>query len=117
MEQPNFKGHHLTISTFCTGENFWVQSEIDPKKLEQAFELLGVDKYIDLDTDISPEHAIRIAMITPEQHRESLIIGEFTNGIHNRKLAEMIVDGVEISSEEFDRLNDLEEGDPDFKEF
>ena len=87
----------------CKGEGIRFCADLDEKMLREIGAKLGIH---DLVENLTLEDGIHISLQTPGEYRQSQIEGTMWGEGVSRKVAENIVDGVAMTDEEYDRLND-----------
>jgi len=103
MKSELFKDRHITVSYFDEGERVNFQESVKDEDFLKICELIKVD---DIQEHLTDKNSISISLQTPEQHREFCIQGVMFGDNTTRKIAENIVDGVEMTDEEYERLSE-----------
>ena len=104
------KENHITVSYTCQGEEMVFSQGISIEDLKKIESIVKVD---DLSENLTLKDDITISLQTPEQHRESCIQGTMWGDGVSRKVAENIFDDIEMTDDEFEKLNDESEEQTD----
>ena len=93
---------HITVRHYCEGEGIDFCESITLEQFKKIEDIVGnfITEHLTLD------HSIEIFLQTSKQHRESSIQGVMFADCCCRKIAENIVDGIEMTDEECDKLQD-----------
>lgn len=101
-----FKDRFITVSYHDQNESINFQQSISDDDFKKICEIIKVD---DIHENLTDNDEIRIFLQTEAQHRDAVIQGTmFGDGV-SKKVAENIYDGIEMSDEEFEKLNDESE--------
>lgn len=99
-------GKVLTISYFDDGEGITIHHSICAEKFKKFLEENIVEDVDVLFEDKADNLEMKIFLQSKEEVRESEILGTMWGEGCSRKVAENIVDGIEMTREEYEKLND-----------
>ncbi len=98
-----FKGSYVTIKYHDAGEGIPFRCSLTPEVLKKISDLIPNANILE---DLTLENGVEILLQTPKDHREGCIQGlMFGDGVC-RKVAENIVDGIEMTDNEYEILEE-----------